>query len=244
MIRPTPFRNQSAGFSLIELLVVIAVLVVLVALSLPVINQVITKSETIKCMGHFRQLGAALGSYAGDHQGEWPWPIDERDVDFPGTWISRPLKHESGRWTGIGKLFPYIRDKRVYVCPADKKKTTQVHQLGDYSSEENLFPTSYVTRGFNQSYNPKRPNFQKLATLGRRSIAACNFAYAPANPVNFPLSWHKGTYPVLFSDGSVEQIRLPLTEAQQKDPPDINGSTSRQMRIWDYFDGATTTLTL
>lgn len=242
-----PLRNRSTGFSLLEMLLVIAILVVLIALSLPVVNQIITKSQLLQCAGNFRQLGAVLGSYAGDHKGEWPWPIDSRVTDDPGKlggWIARPLKTTSGEWSGIGKLFPYIRDRRVYVCPANKTKMNQLKRDGNYSSEEGTIPTSYVTRGYNQSYHPTKPKFFTLAALGRRSITACNFAYAASNPVNAPLSWHQGTYPVLFSDGSVEQIRFPEGAVNKDAPPNINDSTAMQMKIWDYFDGKTATLKL
>jgi len=230
-----------------ELLVVIAVVILLVALAFPVVNRVAKRSDLVRCTANFHQLGIALGGYAGDHNGESPWPIDERDrpPGDLGGWLARTLKTTDGsKWSGIGKLFPYVRDRRIYICPANKVRMERVYQAGNFTSEDDTPQTSYVTRGYNQSYHPKKPFFLKLATMGRRSIAACNFAYAASNPLNFPLSWHEGTYPVLFSDGSVQQIRLPISEAQRKNPPSINDSNTMQMRIWDYFDGATTTLTL
>ncbi len=246
-MKDTPSHQRpSTGFSLIELLLVVAVIAVLAVLSFPVINQVTTKSQLVKCIGNFRFLGMALGGYAGDHNGEYPFPNDNREnveLDKRGTWMTRLIKSDS-QWTGIGKLFPYIRDKRVYVCPANKAKIKQVNKLGDWASEDGTFPTDYISRGFNQSSHPTRPKFRRLATMGRRSIAACQFAYVPSNPTSFPLSWHKGSYPVLFSDGSVEAIRFPAGAVNQNAPPNINDSTGLQIKVWDYFDGATTTLKL
>jgi len=238
MIRSS-FHRKSRAFSLTELLIVIGIVVCLALLSMPVFEMVSERFRLTGCINNERQLGAALGSYAADHRGEWPFPDDNRDIDpnSKGTWISRILK-ENGKLTGMGKLFPYVKDKRAFVCPADRGRYTSTKKEGDYHSEDGNLRTSYVIRGYNQSKFPTRPFMFKLSTMGRRSIYSCQFAYAKSNPTNYPLSWHKGLqYPVLFSDGSVQVFTFPPGSVNVKSPPDINNNTTMQISVWDYFDG-------
>ncbi len=240
-MRSSPFKTNH-GFTATELLLAAAVVAVLLALAFPILGRISARSALVSCVSNERQLGIALGQYVGEHRGEWPYPGDSRVGVSPlGTWISRPLK-EDGKLTGMGKLFPYIRDKRIYVCPADKTRMRSVQKATPYDSEDGTMPTSYVTRGFNQSAFPSQPNLKNVATMGRRAIHSCQFAYAPSNPKSFPLSWHDGSYPVLFSDGSVQVIRWPEGAVDPNNPPDINNQTPRQIRVWDFFDGHRTTL--
>lgn len=231
------------AFTLLELMVSVLIVTGLAFLAFHGMRSLTAKSTLTRCCNNLRQIGVGIAAYAVEHRGEWPYDPDNRDVPLRGTWISRTIKDE-GKWLGLGQIFPYVRDKRIFVCPANKTSLAVTIKRGDFASEEGSFPNSYSARGFNQSYNPSRPDMRSLATIGYRALVSCNFAYAPVNPVNFPLSWHDGIYPVLFSDGSVSTIRLPDGAVNTQSPPNINNSTSMQMRVWDYFDGKTTTLQL
>ncbi len=239
-------RKARGAFSLLELLIVIAIIAVVAALAFPALQNFSDRAKVVKCVGNLRQMATVLGTYAADNRGEWPYPADNRvNVTPLGTWLSRPMKDsESGLWLGSGKLFPYLNDKRVYVCPANANNVRTLKNIGDYTSTEPPYLNDYVTRGFNQSYNPTNPQFRILATMDRRAIISCTFAYAASNPTAYPLSWHKGVYPVLYSDGSVLTCRFPSGAIKSSVPPDINSNTNMQIRIWDYFDGKTTTLSL
>jgi len=68
-IRPHFARN---AFTLIELLVVVAILGILAALLLPTINNSMVRAAVAKSTGNLREIGAAVGIYAGDNNGLIP----------------------------------------------------------------------------------------------------------------------------------------------------------------------------
>jgi type II secretory pathway pseudopilin PulG len=247
MIKLPQQKTRPSAFTVTELLVAIGIVACLCMLFFPIAGRLSVQGKLVKCIGNYRQLGVALGSFAAENKGAWPSPDDNRVLPSGsslGTWYSRVLKDaNTGAWQGAGKLFPYIRDKRVYVCPANAAKMRTVNALGDYASESGTFPNDTITRGINQSRYPTLPNMKTIATMGRRAIISCQFGYASSNPKSYPLSWHDGSYPVLFTDGSVQTIRFP-EGAVTGTPPNINDSTSLQITVWDFFDGHTTTLKL
>ena len=71
----TPFTQHSArlrsysAFTLVELLVVIAIIGILAALLFPVFKASKESANNAKCISNLKQMGAALFSYAADHDG-------------------------------------------------------------------------------------------------------------------------------------------------------------------------------
>lgn len=227
------------GFSLTELLIVVGIVVCLCLVAIPGFQLISKRAALTGCINNERQLGVALGQYAADHRGKWPFPDDNRNIaeETKGTWISRLLK-EDGKLSGMGKLFPYVNDRRAFVCPGDAVRYGPAKREGNYDSSDGTLRMSYVIRGFNQSRFPTRPVMKNLANMGRRAIYSCQFAYVPSNPKSYPLSWHgTPTYPVLFSDGSVQVFTFPEGSVNLKNPPDINNNTTMQISVWDFFDG-------
>ena len=64
-----------AGFTLTELLVVIAIIAVLAAIIMPAFGAIQRKGDQTKCLANLRQIGTAIGSYTGDHDGYLPGPL-------------------------------------------------------------------------------------------------------------------------------------------------------------------------
>lgn len=69
MTRRTKSRQ---AFTLVEVLVSIAVIAVLISLSVPVLQNALSKSRSAACASNLRQLGVAFQLYAADNHGYFP----------------------------------------------------------------------------------------------------------------------------------------------------------------------------
>src|ERR1051326_6895995 len=113
--------SQRTGFTLIELLVAVATIAILAALLLPVLGQAKIKAQRASCMSNLRQLGFGWIVYTHDNNGLL---AESYCVNNSNAWVFGNMKkpEEVGDLELIrqGKLYPYTRDTRVYLCPGDK----------------------------------------------------------------------------------------------------------------------------
>ena len=99
--------TEGEAFTLIELLLVIAVIGILASLLLPALSRAKASARSLTCMNNIRQLGVASNVYMSD-LGRYP---DILEWLYPK---SAPYDLTRGR------LFPYCKNKTVYLCPQDK----------------------------------------------------------------------------------------------------------------------------
>lgn len=97
------------GFTLIELLVVIAIIAILASILMPVFAQAREKARTAACMSNAKQLALGFMQYIQDYDGKLP-------AAFSG-WQGDP-DWQNGNWWWGQRIFPYVKNRQVYMCPS------------------------------------------------------------------------------------------------------------------------------
>lgn len=104
--------SRSSGpcaFTLLELLTVIAVVAILAALIFPAVQRVKASGQATACVAHLRQIGAGLNTYLSDNGMRMP----ELRAGRASVEEELPVIDNT--------LDRYIRDPRIFACPADPK---------------------------------------------------------------------------------------------------------------------------
>jgi prepilin-type N-terminal cleavage/methylation domain-containing protein/prepilin-type processing-associated H-X9-DG protein len=107
---PAPCSPVPAAFTLVELLVTIAVLAVLMAIALPTYQKIAAGGKATACVGNLRQIGVALHAYLGEH-----------NMIMPSLAAGRK-RLEDDVPVIDNTLDRYVKDKRVFRCPADRMR--------------------------------------------------------------------------------------------------------------------------
>jgi len=195
----TPFekniiRNNSkylTGFTLIELLVVIAIIMLLMAILLPVAQQVRNRARAVVCQTNLRQWGTTFSMYMEENQGRFP-PDNLCCILFlRGSYIRdddpniRPLYHN-------------FNTKDIACCPMAVKpgspnsvfriqQGTYIVQ-GIHGSTFHAWQLTNPSPPFNGSYGINIPfSFSTIRSSGYVSRRLGQYIYSVPNKANIPI---------------------------------------------------------
>lgn len=138
MRNPRLIRKSPSGFTLVEMLVVIAVIVLLLALLLPGLQNTEKRMGGIKCANTLRQLHSTVMLYVGESNGFFPrFP---RTGDGPATCPRAWWTMDGAGWANwnVGTGWAYIggnTDQRKYFlqCPVEAWENTTWNNTRNFS---------------------------------------------------------------------------------------------------------------
>lgn len=164
------------GFTLIELLVVTAIIVVLIALSLPALQQSWAASHRAQCQNNLRQIGLALHNYHGTHDVFPPGGMIANELSWH-VLVLPQLEHSSLYAAFDFDKGPYfsaaVNNKNnphglvripQYLCPSgpEERSLTSADAVGD----EHTYTTHYYGIMGPRGQNPAGGEYQIAPGFG------------------------------------------------------------------------------
>ncbi len=140
------------GFTLIELLVVISIIAILMALTLPATSLARGLAKRIACKSNLHSIGWAFRMYLDDNDNKMP----------PAS--NMPSAHLSNEPPITKFLNMYLKDPRIFKCPAD--------QGIKYPDQGKSY---FEMEGSSYGYN---------TDLGGKPVSASRFAQGGENEIN------------------------------------------------------------
>jgi len=106
---------------------VIAIIGILAALLLPALSRGKEQGRRVACINNLKQLSLGWIMYADDHDGFLPpnnfvWNVETSEpIIEEDSWCPNNTRWDADtRNIERGVLFPYVKDARLYHCPADQ----------------------------------------------------------------------------------------------------------------------------
>ncbi len=209
--------RAAKGFTLTELLVVIVIIAVLAAIAIPVSLRIKKSAESATCASNLKQLGAALISYAVDHNNRLPNLQDvDPDTNLRGDIWTLVLANAGYLWDTPGQGPPPC-GTGVWTCPSCDFMSDA---FGGYGvAEDNIFvygdvsPQGTDATGSLRLTAIKDPaNTWLVGDATRNNNPEKGWYAIWSNPdrwnQNGPAIRHDGKGNVCMNDGHVESLTL------------------------------------
>jgi len=131
-------RFRSCGFSLVELLVVVAVIVLLLAMLMPAMDQAIYQAELAVCAARVRGLAEAATIYASEHKRAYPNRQLRKEP-----WRPAKLWHANGSnpyYDERPPIRPYVTSiNEQFQCPLLKEMDLDQQDVHTRAAGESAF---------------------------------------------------------------------------------------------------------
>lgn len=202
-----PGRSASA-FTLVELLVVISIIVLLAALTLPVLDRAQRSARTTQCVSNVSQIVKAIYYYAQDNGNLLPntyrYVTPSGALSTQPTWVQSAPRVQAGA-PQAGQLWAYYRSEKLMLCPVDHSG----NGIFSYSS-----PVFCSHRLIAEPTNPS----QALLLLGEHERYHIGPPLLPGDPssveagfgsIDRPSVRHGKRTPTGFFDGRADLIEYP-----------------------------------
>ena len=204
--------GQRRGFTLIELLVVITIIGILASLLLPALLRAKEASRAASCLNNLRQIALASTTYSLDNKGRLPYFLD---------WLyTKPGDLTSGR------LYPYLKNKPVYLCPTDKIALDTKARMPTVPTSP-VFGTSNQSRDYSYGMNcclchegdtskyiaPTRTLFMMEPDLARNDYSG---QVGPAIATEALSTRHNNRGHLLFCDMHTERVNSKVAQRMEK----------------------------
>lgn len=185
--------NRSKGFTLIELLVVIAIIALLMGILVPAIASARKQAQGTRCMGNQRTLIMAWSMYAADNNGKMvQGSTYKRPNDKEIPWVVGPLGTSHWSLTAsllppvsntatlsplekeligirMGQLYSYIKETKVYHCPADYRGKSSFAFSGN-TLDLRCYRSYGIAGGLNGEPDNTWKNVAQIKNSGRKYV--------------------------------------------------------------------------
>lgn len=180
--------RRHKGFSLVELIVVIGIIAALIGILLPAVGRAREQAVRVICKSNMRTLMQGVTMYVEENSAQLPYCNWQPNVNkfklYGAGWLFTTPREGAwdpptlaGDWSTIqpptdgvktGVLWPYIKDVRVYHCPADLPN-------GGWLGTEWL--TSYIMNGAQCAYGATPPGTPGLKITAFPNSSACTLLW-------------------------------------------------------------------